>query len=79
MRQFAQQVRLALCIHNRLDCNAGHLAVHHFQLIGEHIVDAQLGLHLLGEVGETAGQDGRLVAQPLEFGEQHFGALGQAQ
>ncbi|CAI8736232.1 NAD-specific glutamate dehydrogenase [Pseudomonas sp. IT-194MI4] len=79
MRQLTQQIRLALCIDNRLDRHAGDLAIDHFQFVGEHIVDAQLGLQLLGEVSEAARQNRGLVAQALEFGEQGFGALGQAQ
>ena len=79
MGQFLQQIRLALRIDNRLDRHAGHLAIYHFQLVGEHVVDTQLGLQLLGEVGEAARQDRGLVTQALEFGEQGFGTFSQAQ
>ncbi|MOA69757.1 hypothetical protein D3C78_1981190 [compost metagenome] len=53
MGQFTQQIGLALGIDNRLDRHARHFTVDHLQFVGEHIVDAQLGLQLLGEVGET--------------------------
>ena len=79
MGQFLEQVGLALGVDNRLHRDASHFAIHHFQLVGEYIVNAQLGLQLLGEVREAAGQDGGLVAQSLEFGEQGFGAFSQAQ
>ncbi|MNN16460.1 hypothetical protein D3C81_1295980 [compost metagenome] len=36
-------------------------------------------MQLLGKIGEAAGEDGRLVAQALELGEQRLGAFGQAQ
>lgn len=78
-RQLTQQVSLALGVDDRLDRHAGHLAIHHFQLVGEHVVDAQLGLQLLGKVGEATGEDGGLVTQALEFGEQRLGAFSQAQ
>ena len=79
LRQLAQQIGLALGIDDRLDRHAGDLAVFDLQLVGEYVVDAQLGLQLLGEIAEAAGEDRRLVAQALELGEQHLGTLGQAQ
>ncbi|MNY32463.1 hypothetical protein D3C86_1666820 [compost metagenome] len=79
MCQFLQQIRLALRIDNRLDRHAGDFAVDHFQLVCKYVVDTQLGLQLLGEVSEAARQNRSLVAQALEFGEQGFGAFGQAQ
>ena len=77
--QFLQQFGLALGIDDRLDRHTSHLAIHHFQLVGEHIVDTQARLHLAGKVGKPTGQDGSLVTQALELGEQVFRAFGQAQ
>ncbi|RMO16054.1 hypothetical protein ALQ47_05300 [Pseudomonas cichorii] len=79
VRQLAQQIRLALSIDNRLDRHTGHLAIDHFQLVGEHVIDTQLRLQLPGKVSETARKDRGLVAQALEFGKQVFSAFGQAQ
>ena len=77
--QLSEQVGFALRIDDRLDRHARALAVDHFQFVGEHVVDTQLGLQLLGEVGEATGEDGGLVTQALEFGEQGLGTFGQAQ
>ena len=48
--QLLQQVSFTLGIDNWLDGHACDLAVDHFQLVGEHIVDTQPRLYLLGDM-----------------------------
>src|SRR5690606_23839424 len=79
LRQLAQQIGLALSIDDGLDSHPGDLAVLDLQFVGEYVVDTQPGLQLPGEIGKAAGENRGLVAQALEFGEQHLGPFGQAQ
>ena len=74
-----QQFRLALAVHHVAHVAAGQLAVHHLQLVGVDVIDAILLLQVFAEIGESAGQDGNLVAILLQNIHQAVHALGDGQ
>ena len=53
--QLAQQLRLAVAIHDGSLYLPRHQTVGDVQLVGVHVIDPQVLLQIAGKVGETAG------------------------
>jgi len=76
-RDFSQQDGLPVSIHNGRNHAAGDLAVCYLQFVGIDVVNAQILLQVLCEKVETAGEDGRFVAEKFQRANQPLGAIGK--
>ena len=76
----AQQLGLACAVHDVAHVASRQFAVFaHLQLVGIDVVDAELLLQIFAEKGESAGEDGNLVAVFLQHQHQALGPFGDGQ
>ena len=74
-----QQLGLAASVHDLSGIAARQASVLDLQLVGIDVVEAVFLPQVVSEVGETTGEDSRLVSHALEDGHHAFETLGDGQ
>src|SRR5262249_14747671 len=77
LRNLRQKLRFLRSVHNFARDLARNRAVHDFQLICEHVVNAEALLEMLPEKRESARKYCSLVTKNLQRRDQAFGAIRQ--